>query len=71
MGLEVPQLSEAEKESCEGPLTPDELYSAVKKLNNHAALGSDGLTVPFYKYSWDQKLESLNEALLVGSKSTL
>ncbi len=75
MDLEVPQLSEAEKESCEGPVTPDELFSAVKKLNNHSAPGSDGLTVPFYKYFWDQikgmVLESLNEALLVGLMSTL
>ncbi len=73
--IDIPQLCERDRESCEGPATYEELEFALKHLNISSAPGSDGLTLPFYKHFWvyikDMVLKSINSALETGSLSTL
>ena len=41
------------RDSCEGPLTLDELTAALKSLSLGKSPGSDGLSVEFYLRFWD------------------
>ena len=46
------QLSEEQKESCEGPLTVDECLNALKTMKSGKSPGSDGFPSEFYKVFW-------------------
>ena len=71
---DVPQLSESQRNGCEGNLTESELLSALKCLKNDASPGSDGLTVEFLKVFWihlkDILRLSLNSSFTKGELST-
>ena len=45
-------LNHKEKQECEKKLSANEIYKAVKKLNNNKSPGPDGLTPEFYKTFW-------------------
>jgi hypothetical protein len=46
---DLPQLNEYDKLTCEGPLTYDECWQAVRKMRNERSPGPDGLPAEFYK----------------------
>ena len=46
------QLSDAEKESCEGTLKSEECLQSLKSMENNKSPGSDGLPAEFYKLFW-------------------
>ena len=56
--LQIPKLSEEDKISCEGLVTTEEAWLALKGMKNGSSPGPDGLTIEFYKCFW-RKLKSL------------
>ena len=68
--LELPKLSDEDRDSLEGQLTYDECKKVLETLQNDKAPGEDGFTVEFYKYFFEvignNLLASLNEAHMKG-----
>ena len=66
--------SDVEREQCEGLLTKDELFAALKGLQTGKSPGSDGLPIEFYSAFWellcDPLLSVLNDCFRVGSLCT-
>lgn len=64
------RLSEAERASCEGPLTLAEATESLRRANRNKTPGADGLTVEFFSHFWDILGEPLvsvfNQSLVVG-----
>lgn len=52
-------LSTAERDSCEGDLTKEELFAALGGLQTGKAPGSDGLPTEFYKAFWEDLVDVL------------
>ena len=50
----VTHLTEEENNLCEGIVTLNECYEAIKKMKLNKAPGCDGLTVEFYKFFWEE-----------------
>ena len=48
--LEVPKLSDDERDSLEGPLTFHECKKVLETFQNDEAPGEDGFTAEFYKF---------------------
>ena len=48
----IPVLTEDQKALCEGSLSKDECYNALKDFPNEKSPGNDGLTSEFYKKFW-------------------
>ena len=46
-------LKEEQSKKCEGVLTEQECYQALKHMDNGKSPGSDGFTCEFYKFFWD------------------
>jgi len=46
-------LNEEQSKKCEGVLTEQECYQALKDMDNGKTPGSDGFTCEFYKFFWD------------------
>lgn len=42
-------INEADKESCDKPISPLEVQQSINQLKNNKSPGSDGLTAEFYK----------------------
>ena len=51
--LQIPKLSDDECLLCEGELTENELYDALKNMPNNKSPGNDGLTKEFFLTFWD------------------
>ncbi|KAJ3599779.1 hypothetical protein NHX12_033735 [Muraenolepis orangiensis] len=49
----LPQVSEEANSQLEGPLTIQELQTALQGMQGRRAPGIDGLSVEFYKAYWD------------------
>ncbi|KAJ4946632.1 hypothetical protein JOQ06_024295, partial [Pogonophryne albipinna] len=68
---ELPQVSEETNSQLEGPLTIQELQTALQGMQGRRAPGIDGLSVEFYKAYWDvlshDLLDVFNESLASGS----
>ncbi|KAJ4933329.1 hypothetical protein JOQ06_030161, partial [Pogonophryne albipinna] len=68
---ELPQVSEETNSLLEGPLTIQELQTALQGMQGRRAPGIDGLSVEFYKADWDvlshDLLDVFNESLASGS----
>ena len=68
-------LKEEEKLTCEGLLTEDECFKALKEMKNDKSPGSDGITVEFYKTFWDDLnqylVDSLNFSFVNGHLTDL
>ncbi|KAJ3581518.1 hypothetical protein NHX12_016558 [Muraenolepis orangiensis] len=67
----LPQVSEEANSQLEGPLTIQELQTALQGMQGQRAPGIDGLSVEFYKAYWDvlshDLLDVFNESLASGS----
>ena len=50
--LNLPQLSESERDMLDEPITMSEISWALKNMANDKAPGTDGLSVNFYKTFW-------------------
>ena len=72
--LDIPKLSEAERNSCEGLLTKKECWEALSEMKNGKSPGNDGLTKEFYMCFFNeicnQLIAALNESFTVGQLST-
>ena len=64
--LEIPRLSNEDRDSLEGPLTYEECKKVLDSFQNDKSPGVDGFTVEFYKFFYDllgnDLLACLNEA---------
>ena len=71
--VQVPCISEEEAESCEGPLTETECWNVLLTMKLNRSPGSDGLSVEFYRFFWneikDMVINSLNEGYTKGELS--
>ena len=47
--LDIPRLTEEQKLSCEGKITPEECAAVLESFQNNKSLGDDGIPVEFYK----------------------
>ena len=52
--LNLPQLSESERDMLDEPITMSEISWALKNMANDKAPGTDGLSVNFYKTFWSR-----------------
>ena len=52
-GLNFQRINEVEVERLETPFTVDEVFTALSNFNGDKAPGPDGLTLAFWKFSWD------------------
>ena len=53
-------LTDLERDSCEGIISTEELFVALKGLQTGKAPGSDGLPAEFYLAFWDDLEDSLS-----------
>ena len=56
-------LTDLERDSCEGVISTEELFLALKSLQTGKAPGSDGLPAEFYLAFWDDLGDSLSLVL--------
>ena len=65
--LDIPKLSEEQKISCEGKITPDECCRLLDTFQNNKTPGDDGIPIEFYKKFWplvnDCFIRCVNECL--------
>ena len=47
--LDIPRLTEEQKLSCEGKITPEECAAVLENFQNNKSPGNDGIPVEFYK----------------------
>lgn len=50
--LNIPKLSEEQKMSCEGEITPEECALILDSFQNNKTPGNDGIPIEFYKKFW-------------------
>ena len=50
--LNIPKLSEEQKLSCEGKITPEECTLLLESFQNNKTPGNDGIPIEFYKKIW-------------------
>jgi len=66
----VPKISENGRFICDETITIDECSKALSRMNVNKSPGTDGFTVEFYKYFWDDikhyVFESLQHAFVSG-----
>ena len=64
--LQIPKLSDDDRDNLEGPLSYDECKNVLESFQSDKAPGEDGFTVEFYKFFYDllgeNLLACLNEA---------
>ena len=48
----IPKLSEEQKLSCEGKITPEECALLLETFQNDKTLGNDGIPIEFYRKFW-------------------
>ena len=51
--LNIPQLSEEQKQSCEGGITAEECSDILETFQNNKSPGNDGIPIEFYKKCWN------------------
>ena len=51
--LNIPKLSEEQRQSCEERITTEECRTIKETFQNNKSPGNDGLPVEFYKSCWD------------------
>ena len=71
--LNIPKLSEEQKQSCEGDISPEEIKSILESFQNNKSPGNDGIPIEFYKICWnlisDSFIECVNESFKFGEMS--
>ena len=72
--LDIPKLSEEQKISCEGKITPDECFRLLGTFQNKNTPGDDGIPIEFYKKFWplvnDCFIRCVNECFEKGEMSS-
>lgn len=59
LSVDTPKLPVNARESCEGPITVEELKKALTSMENNKSPGIDGLSTNFYKHFWPLLCEKL------------
>ena len=71
---DIPKLSDEQKNKLEGKITYNEALQALKNMSNNKSPGSDGFTVEFFKFFWQDighfLLRSINYSYDFGELST-
>ena len=71
--LNIPKLSEEQKQSCEGEISLEEIKLILDSFQNNKSPGSDGIPIEFYKTCWnlisDSFLECTKESFKYGEMS--
>ena len=71
----IPKLTEEQCKSLEGKISKDEVLSTLKRMKNGTSPGSDGFTVEFFKFFWNDMgtllLRAINESFRKESLSSL
>lgn len=71
--LNIPKLSETDKNSCEGKISAGECYKLLDSFQNNKTPGNDGIPIEFYKKFWslisDPFINSINECFEKGEMS--
>lgn len=60
-----PVLTEEQKWSCEGAISPEECTSALDSFQNNKAPGNDGIPIEFYRKFWPIIGESFSKCAIV------
>ena len=50
--LNIPVLTEEQKLSCEGAISPEECASILDSIQNNKTSGNDGIPIEFYRKFW-------------------
>ena len=50
--INLPKLTQGDKDMCDSPITEREVAQAVISMNNGSAPGTDGIPVEFYNFFW-------------------
>ena len=51
--LNIPKLSEEQRQSCEGRISTEDCRIIIETFQNNKSPGNDGLPIEFYKSCWD------------------
>ena len=72
--MDIPKLSEEQKISCEGKITPDECFCLFDTFQNNKTPGDDGIPIEFYQKFWllvnDCFIRCVNECFKKGEMSS-
>ena len=68
---ELPKLSKENKEYCEGQITLEECYQAVKEMKWNKSPGNDGFTAEFYLTFWPLLGKIIVEAFNKGFETKM
>ena len=72
--LNIPTLSEDQKNSCEGKISAEECYRLFDSFDNNKTPGIDGIPIEFYKIFWplisDSFMNCINECFEKGEMSS-
>ena len=70
-GVDIPRLTEEDRESCEGNITDSECLQALKSMANGKVPGPSGFTKEFFVANWESlgslTVRYINEAYTKGS----
>ena len=58
----IPQLTDIEKQDCEGQITVEECSAVLKSFQKNKTPGNDGLPIEFYITFWDKLCKILIES---------
>ena len=61
--LDIPRLTEEQKLSCEGKITPEECAAVLENFQNNKSPGNDGIPLEFSKKFWSLLSESFTECV--------
>ena len=68
--LNIPKLSDTEKNSCEGKISVSQCHKLLDSFQNNKTPGNDGIPIEFYKKFWslisDPLINSINECFEKG-----
>ena len=71
--LNIPKLSETDKNYCEGKISVSECHKLLDSFQNNKTPGNDGMPIEFYKKFWslisDPFINSINECFEKGEMS--
>ena len=53
-GLELPKISESEKNLCDQEITIEDLKESMLSMSEDKSPGNDGISTEFYNYFWEE-----------------
>ena len=63
---DIKKLDDDHKAVCEGLMTTEECYSALKGFQKNKSPGTDGLTAEFYRFFWDKLGKTMVDSFNFG-----